>query len=75
MSPGDRLPSLDGLRALSICMVVIRHCSQTVRPLSRSATLMLGFVEVSRLGVSVFFVISGFLITTLPVREQRSRNP
>jgi peptidoglycan/LPS O-acetylase OafA/YrhL len=71
MGPGDRLPSLDGLRALSIGMVVIGHCSQTVRPLSRSATLMLGFVEVSRLGVSVFFVISGFLITTLLVREQQ----
>jgi peptidoglycan/LPS O-acetylase OafA/YrhL len=66
-----RLPSLDGLRAASICMVVIGHCSETVRPLSHSATLMLGFVEVSRLGVSVFFVISGFLITTLLVREQQ----
>ncbi len=38
---------------------------------SRCATAMLGFVEVSRFGVSVFFVISGFLITTLLVREQQ----
>ncbi len=67
-----RLPSLDGLRAVSICMVVIGHCSKTITGLSNSAYMFLGFVGAGRLGVSIFFVISGFLITTLLVREQLS---
>jgi peptidoglycan/LPS O-acetylase OafA/YrhL len=68
----SRLPSLDGLRAVSICMVVIGHCSKTITGLSNSAYMFLGFVGAGRLGVSIFFVISGFLITTLLVREQLS---
>jgi peptidoglycan/LPS O-acetylase OafA/YrhL len=66
----SRLPSLDGLRAVSICMVVIGHCSKTIRGLSHSGYMVLGFLGPGRLGVSIFFVISGFLITTLLVREQ-----
>jgi peptidoglycan/LPS O-acetylase OafA/YrhL len=72
MGSGSRLPSLDGLRAVSICMVVIGHCSKTITGLSNSAYMFLGFVGAGRLGVSMFFVISGFLITTLLVREQLS---
>lgn len=70
MNPAHRLPSLDGLRAVSICMVVIGHCSSTVPGLSPTALTLLRFVGNGQLGVSVFFVISGFLITTLLVREQ-----
>jgi peptidoglycan/LPS O-acetylase OafA/YrhL len=72
MGPGGRLPSLDGLRALSIGMVVVGHCSGTVRALSHSAPAVLGFVGLGRVGVSIFFVISGFLITKLLVREQQT---
>jgi peptidoglycan/LPS O-acetylase OafA/YrhL len=72
MGSSGRLPSLDGLRAVSICMVVIGHCSKTITGLSDGAYMFLGFVGAGRLGVSIFFVISGFLITTLLVREQLS---
>ena len=72
LGSGNRIPSLDGLRAVSICMVVIGHCSKTITGLSSSAYMFLGFVGAGRLGVSTFFVISGFLITTLLVREQLS---
>jgi peptidoglycan/LPS O-acetylase OafA/YrhL len=65
-----RLPSLDGLRAVSICMVVIGHCRGTVPGLGPTALTILRFVGNGQLGVSMFFVISGFLITTLLVREQ-----
>ena len=34
MASSSRLPSLDGLRALSICMVVMGHCSGTMTRLS-----------------------------------------
>ena len=52
------LAGLDGLRALAIVAVVVFHLDP--------AWLPGGF-----LGVDVFFVISGFLITTLLVRERR----
>jgi len=60
-----RIASLDGLRALSIAMVVLGHAANTagfphwLRP----------FADSTRLGVRVFFVISGFLITSLLLRE------
>ncbi|WP_147061654.1 acyltransferase family protein [Knoellia locipacati] len=54
--PGGRLPGLDGLRATAIVAVLLFHLDPRWLPG--------GF-----LGVDVFFVISGFLITTLLVRE------
>jgi peptidoglycan/LPS O-acetylase OafA/YrhL len=52
----ERLPGLDGLRALAITAVLAFHLDPSWLPG--------GF-----LGVDVFFVVSGFLITTLLVRE------
>ena len=51
-------PSLDGLRALAVAAVVVFHLHET--------GLTGGF-----LGVDTFFVLSGFLITTLLVLEWR----
>jgi peptidoglycan/LPS O-acetylase OafA/YrhL len=60
-----RIPSLDGFRAISIILVLIAH-----------NRLAVGFpkqyVEIARhgvLGVTIFFVISGFLITYLLLTE------
>ncbi|SDG70665.1 Peptidoglycan/LPS O-acetylase OafA/YrhL, contains acyltransferase and SGNH-hydrolase domains [Microbacterium sp. 77mftsu3.1] len=53
--PSARLSGLDGLRAVAVLLVVVYHLFPA---------LPAGF-----LGVDVFFVISGFLITTLLVRE------
>lgn len=55
-----RLEGLDGLRALAIVAVVVYHLDP--------AWLPGGF-----LGVDVFFVVSGFLITTLLQREALGR--
>ena len=54
---GTHLEGLDGLRALAIAAVVAYHLDPTWLPG--------GF-----LGVDVFFVVSGFLITTLLVGER-----
>jgi peptidoglycan/LPS O-acetylase OafA/YrhL len=63
----DRIPSLDGLRALSIAMVFLAHLAGTRGfPMSAAAGRVLGLGE---LGVHVFFVISGFLITGLLMDE------
>lgn len=65
-----RIASIDGLRAISIWAVLLGHASAHFKstPLHthiiRYATAMLSYF-----GVTVFFVISGFLITTLLVRE------
>jgi peptidoglycan/LPS O-acetylase OafA/YrhL len=56
------IPSLDGMRAISILLVIFAHCSGNLPPLG----LYLFFAHT---GVSVFFVISGFLITSLLLKE------
>jgi peptidoglycan/LPS O-acetylase OafA/YrhL len=61
----DHLPSLDGLRAISIAMVLLGHLSGT-RGFVR---LDFGVGDYAHLGVIVFFVISGFLITRLMISE------
>ncbi|MEO7649704.1 MAG: acyltransferase, partial [Bryobacteraceae bacterium] len=70
MTPGKRIPSLDGLRALSIVFVIICHMLDLhrQRPLNPidPYNYLLTF---GGLGVEIFFVISGFLITTLLLRE------
>src|SRR5690348_10883484 len=56
-----QLPGLDGLRALAVTAVLLYH--------ARVSWLPAGF-----LGVDVFFVISGYLITSLLLAEWRERN-
>lgn len=63
-SPVKRIPSLDGLRAISIALVVVGH-------LAKSGHAPRIFWDIySALGVKIFFVISGYLITTILLREQ-----
>jgi peptidoglycan/LPS O-acetylase OafA/YrhL len=66
-----RIPSLDGLRAISICAVLLGHAAAHF-PVSlfkmRAVRSVLAMS--SYLGVTVFFVISGYLITILLLKEQ-----
>jgi peptidoglycan/LPS O-acetylase OafA/YrhL len=63
--PNTRIASLDGLRAVSVAFVILGHLVGTqsfpreLYPLGRFAEF----------GVRIFFVISGFLITTLLLKE------
>ncbi|GAB3920176.1 acyltransferase [Kribbella albertanoniae] len=52
-----RFPALDGLRAIAALMVVVFH--------NQGPDWLQGWI-----GVQIFFVISGFLITTLMLREE-----
>jgi len=62
-----RIPSLDGLRGISILMVLLGHLAGTRGfPLSAAAG---NRTAVAEIGVHVFFVISGFLITGLLLAE------
>jgi peptidoglycan/LPS O-acetylase OafA/YrhL len=56
-------PSLNGLRAFSILLVIMAHLGLSKR--GSYSVLFNG-----ALGVNVFFVISGFLITTLCIKER-----
>lgn len=56
------LPELDGLRAISVLIVVSVHMHDRVW----------GWLA-GGLGVTVFFVLSGYLITTLSLREEGQR--
>jgi peptidoglycan/LPS O-acetylase OafA/YrhL len=58
LRPGARIPCLDFLRAISAAIVVIYH--------SGYQTIPAGF------GVLTFFVLSGFLITHLMIREKEA---
>ena len=69
---GKRLPSLDGLRAISALMVVVGHAGKVLQ-VGRHLPFGSGVVDVwGPVGVTVFFVLSGFLITRLIVRERRT---
>ena len=54
------LPSLDGIRAFAVCAVLLYHAG-------------VAGVRGGLLGVDVFFVLSGFLITSLLCAEQSER--
>lgn len=55
-------PALDGLRAFSVLFVVFEHINALPTPMRHFH----GY-----LGVDIFFVLSGFLITGLLLREER----
>jgi peptidoglycan/LPS O-acetylase OafA/YrhL len=59
------IPSLDGLRAISVLFVILGHTNSTFLDSVR----LLGPLRDGALGVNVFFVISGFLITHILLRE------
>lgn len=64
-----RIPSLDGLRALSISLVLVGHLAGT-RHFPVSAAVG-NYWALGEFGVRVFFVISGFLITGILLDEQQ----
>ena len=63
-----RYPSLDGLRAISIVLVLFGHAVGT-----QGFPLHQMHARLGEMGVRVFFVISGFLITSLLLSEQQRR--
>jgi peptidoglycan/LPS O-acetylase OafA/YrhL len=64
-----QLPSLNGLRAVSITIVILEHLLRLNLHFSNNILLFPLFN--GGLGVNVFFVISGFLITSLLLEEEK----
>jgi peptidoglycan/LPS O-acetylase OafA/YrhL len=66
-----RIPSLDGLRGLSIWSVLLTHAATHFpNSLLHQRFLRIGLANLAYFGVTVFFVISGFLITLLLLKER-----
>jgi len=61
----SHFPSLDGIRAVSVFIVLIAHANAEFQ--NKIIKSILGG---GTLGVYIFFVISGFLITTLLLKEK-----
>ena len=64
-----RLPCLDGWRCLSILLVLVGH-SREVSGYDPNWDTWVRWLPDGRFGVEVFFVISGFLITFLLLKER-----
>lgn len=58
----NRIPSLDGLRAVSILMVVFGHAFRGCFKL----------IDIANLGVRIFFIISAYLIVGILYRDVKS---
>lgn len=56
-------PSLNGIRGISIIIVILSH-------FHLSGNIIYSYIFNGSLGVNIFFVLSGFLITTLCIKEQ-----
>ena len=69
-SSDNRLPCLDGWRAISIVMVLGSHSRYTIG-FPEEVRNVVGWVFNGSLGVRVFFIISGLLITWLMLKERQ----
>src|SRR6266702_4603992 len=59
------LPVLDGLRGLAVLMVLVFHFVGQMLPTNALERAIVGVTKHGLLGVDLFFVLSGFLITGL----------
>ena len=69
--------SLNGLRGLSITAVLLGHISSKnwiFNDLEKIDFLrpFMSFIQDSQMGVNLFFIISGFLITSIIISEEKN---
>jgi peptidoglycan/LPS O-acetylase OafA/YrhL len=73
MKDNTRLPSLDGWRGIAILMVIIGHeIMYRIQSGLLPQTSLLSFFAWHVYGVQAFFVISGFIITWLLIKEENT---
>jgi peptidoglycan/LPS O-acetylase OafA/YrhL len=69
----DQIPVLDGLRAVAVLLVIWSHCSPVT---GRTPLAFLNYLlQPDYLGVDIFFVLSGFLITRILLANKLRRRP
>ena len=72
-TPSRRILGLDGLRAIAILAVIVWHSQGSLGGPERLGALA-PFVMSGWVGVDLFFALSGFLITTLLLVEERAHH-
>jgi len=76
VSERSRLPSLTGARFLAACMVLVCHVGVSLIPRlgnTRAADYRRYFEAAGNVGVSFFFVLSGFILTWVSRPDDTSR--
>ena len=74
VTPTDRLyfPNLNGLRFIAALLVIVHHIEQLKYIYGLPNNFSSSFVQIiGELGVILFFVLSGFLITYLLLEEEK----
>jgi peptidoglycan/LPS O-acetylase OafA/YrhL len=69
----DHLPALDGLRGIAVLMVLAAHSPWSLTP--DFLVLLRHFLDPVYLGVDIFFVLSGFLITRILIADKIAGRP
>lgn len=76
VKPAVRIAELDGLRGLAILMIISFHYlnNQLIQSLNEWGILLSKVTSFGWIGVDLFFVLSGFLIGTILIRNKGSEN-
>jgi peptidoglycan/LPS O-acetylase OafA/YrhL len=77
-SVDGHVPALDGVRGLAIALVIARHLSAAPMLRTSSSPIDQAIVKVTGagwIGVDLFFVLSGFLITGVLIAERERTAP
>lgn len=71
---GRQYPELDGLRGVAVIAVVVYHCRLVAEPDSTWQALYFQIADMGWIGVDLFFVLSGFLITGILLRTKDDKH-
>ena len=69
---GSHIPSLDGLRGVAVLLVMVSHFA-ILAPGSPLQEVLIGSAKMGWIGVDLFFVLSGFLITGILIDSRGSQ--
>jgi peptidoglycan/LPS O-acetylase OafA/YrhL len=73
-TPATRIRALDGLRGVAVLLVLFHHTIRYFAARNSVNNRVLQFFESLHIGVDLFFVLSGFLITSILLEHRESSN-
>lgn len=74
LTPKNYIKGFDGMRGISILLVLITHLGWTALiDINSSVDIRLKYLLSGTTGVNIFFTLSGFLITSILLKERQKR--